>query len=40
LVIGVIISDLQLRNMRGFEFLSTVRKPFPDISTIAMPLRQ
>jgi CheY-like chemotaxis protein len=32
----VIISDLQMPNMSGFEFLSIVRKRFPSISTIAI----
>jgi CheY-like chemotaxis protein len=32
----VIISDLQMPNMSGFEFLSIVRKRFPNIPTIAM----
>jgi CheY-like chemotaxis protein len=32
----VIISDLQMPNMSGFEFLSIVRKRFPDIPTIAI----
>jgi CheY-like chemotaxis protein len=32
----VIISDLQMPNMSGFEFLSVVRKRFPRIPTIAI----
>ena len=32
----VIISDLQMPNMSGFEFLSVVRKRFPSIPTIAI----
>ena len=32
----VIISDLQMPNMSGFEFLSIVRKRFPNIPTIAI----
>jgi CheY-like chemotaxis protein len=32
----VIISDLQMPNMSGFEFLSIVRKRFPSIPTIAI----
>jgi CheY-like chemotaxis protein len=32
----VIISDLQMPNMSGFEFLSIVRKRFPKIPTIAI----
>jgi hypothetical protein len=32
----VIISDLQMPNMNGFEFLSIVRKRFPNIPTIAI----
>jgi CheY-like chemotaxis protein len=32
----VIISDLQMPNMNGFEFLSVVRKRFPRIPTIAI----
>ena len=32
----VIISDLQMPNMSGFEFLSIVRKRFPHIPTIAV----
>ena len=32
----VIISDLQMPNMSGFEFLSIVRRRFPKIPTIAI----
>jgi CheY-like chemotaxis protein len=32
----VIISDLQMPNMSGFEFLSIVRKRFPNVPTIAI----
>jgi len=32
----VIISDLNMPNMSGFEFLSVVRRRFPQISVIAM----
>jgi CheY-like chemotaxis protein len=32
----IIISDLQMPNMNGFEFLSIVRKRFPNIPTIAI----
>ena len=32
----MIISDLQMPNMSGFEFLSVVRKRFPNIPTIAI----
>jgi len=32
----IIISDLQMPNMSGFEFLSIVRKRFPNIPTIAI----
>jgi CheY-like chemotaxis protein len=32
----VIISDLQMPNMSGFEFLSVVRKRFPNIPAIAI----
>jgi CheY-like chemotaxis protein len=32
----VIISDLQMPNMSGFEFLGVVRKRFPHIPTIAI----
>jgi CheY-like chemotaxis protein len=32
----VIVSDLQMPNMSGFEFLSVVRKRFPRIPTIAI----
>lgn len=32
----VIITDLQMPNMSGFEFLSIVRKRFPNIPTIAI----
>jgi CheY-like chemotaxis protein len=31
----VIISDLNMPNMSGFEFLSVVRRRFPEISVIA-----
>ena len=31
----VIISDLNMPNMSGFEFLSVVRRRFPDISVVA-----
>jgi CheY-like chemotaxis protein len=32
----VVISDLQMPNMSGFEFLSVVRKRFPQIAVIAI----
>jgi len=32
----VIISDLQMPNMSGFQFLSIVRKRFPNIPTVAI----
>lgn len=32
----VIISDLNMPRMSGFEFLSVVRRRFPEISTVAM----
>jgi CheY-like chemotaxis protein len=32
----VVISDLRMPNMNGFEFLSVVRKRFPNISVIAI----
>ena len=32
----IIISDLKMPNMSGFEFLSAVRKRFPQIATIAI----
>ena len=32
----IIISDLQMPNMNGFEFLSVVRRRFPDIPVIAI----
>ncbi len=32
----VVISDLRMPNMSGFEFLSVVRKRFPQISVIAI----
>ena len=32
----IIISDLQMPNMNGFEFLSVVRKRFPQIPVIVM----
>jgi CheY-like chemotaxis protein len=32
----VIISDLNMPRMSGFEFLAIVRKRFPHIATIAM----
>jgi CheY-like chemotaxis protein len=32
----VIISDLRMPNMNGFEFLSVVRKRFPHIAVVAI----
>ena len=33
---GIVISDLNMPQMSGFEFLSVVRRRFPQISVIAM----
>jgi CheY-like chemotaxis protein len=33
---AIVISDLNMPEMSGFEFLSVVRRRFPEISVIAM----